>query len=309
MKRLIGLSLIVMSLLLPGFATAQEEIDLTPPELGAFDPAAVSEIDLTAYPILPEVTDHAREIYAAGEEAGVNARVFSKVGDCMTATELFMAPFSAADYDLGDYGALQRVINYFGETPAREADDWTLNSFANPGLATTSGFNTASVQDALWSDPAWCSMDESPLACEYRVSNPAFAVIMFGTNDVFVLDEASYDYYLRNIVLTTINENIVPVLSTFPERPEYPEKSVLYNQIIVKIAEDYDLPLINLWLGLEELPNKGVDEVETTHLSIPPQELTGIFSEENLAFGYTYRNLLTLQALDLLVMELAGEAE
>jgi hypothetical protein len=306
MTKLIG-SLILLVLLIPAVVTAQEEIDLTPPELGSFDPASVSDIDLSAYPVLPEVTDHARAIYAAGIASGVNPQVFSKVGDCMTANELFMAPFSAADYDLGAHDDLQTVIDYFSEAPARDAADWTLNSFANPGLATTSGFNTASVQDALWADPTWCSADESPLACEYRISNPAFSVIMFGTNDVFVLDEASFDYYLRNIVIETINRNIVPVISTFPERPEYPEKSMLYNQIIVKIAEDYDLPLINLWLGLEDLPNKGVDEVETTHLSIPPQESTGYFSPENLEFGYTYRNLVTLQALDLLVKELAGE--
>lgn len=277
------------------------EIDLTPPEPGDFDPESVSEIDVSAYPLMPELTDHAREIYEAGLEAGNNPQVFSKVGDCMTAAEAFLTPFGLDNYDLGDYGDLQDVVDYFDAVPAR-GGDWELDSFANPGLATASGFNTASVLDAIWSNPEWCDANESPLSCEYRVSRPLFSLIMFGTNDTFFIEPEFFDYYLRLIVLETINQHIVPVLYTFPTRPEYPEKSELFNQIIIKIAADYDLPLINLWLGLQELPNGGVDEIETIHLTVPADGTsTGVFTEDTLQTGYTYRNLITLQALDVLL--------
>jgi hypothetical protein len=308
---MLGVCLVGIGIVTPVFAQDggddDLEIDLTPPAYGDFDPASVQDIVLEDYPLLPEMTDHARLIYARGQEAGNNPRVFSKVGDCMTAAEYYLTAFGLNDYDLGEYSALQPVIDYFAGTPARTSEGWELDSFANPGLATTSGFNTVSVQDALWADPEWCEANESPLACEYRVSQPAFAIIMFGTNDTYFFEAVDFDYNLRLIVLQTIENNIVPIMSTFPIRPEYPEKSILFNQIIIKIAEDYDLPLMNFWLGLEDLPSKGVDEVDTIHLTKPEDSRTGIFTEETLITGYTYRNLVTLQALEALLQALAEE--
>ncbi len=273
--------------------------NLETPVPGSFDPGSVQDIDLTAYPIMPAVTDHAIALYRAGLADHHNPRVFSKIGDCMTAASAFLTPFGADNFDLGDYGELQAVLDYFGGIPAR-GEGFTLDSFANPGLATASGFNAASVLDPTWIDPNWCQPNESPLACEYRVSRPGLAIIMFGTNDVFYLEAADFDYYLRNVVLKTIQSGVVPVLSTFPGRPEYPEKSILFNQIIVRIAENYDLPLINLWLALQKLPNQGVDTTETIHLTVPGDGNTGILDDEHLQAGYTYRNLITLQALDVL---------
>jgi hypothetical protein len=276
------------------------ERDLSPPELGSFDPAAVEMIALADYPIMPVVTDHAREILDRGLESRHNPRVFSKIGDCMTAAAAFLTPFGSDDYMLGDYAAeLQPVMDHFGGIPAR-SEGFELDSFANPGLSTASGFNAASVLDATWSDPNWCQANESPLACEYRVSRPGLAIIMFGTNDVYHLDAERFDYYLRQVVLETIKADVVPVLNTFPTRPEFPEKSVLFNQIIVAIAQDYDLPLINLWLALQDIPNQGVDTTETIHLTVPADGKTGYLDEDHLTAGYTYRNLITLQALAVL---------
>lgn len=291
--------------------TGRPPIDLTPPTLGDFDPESVEDIDPEEYPILPTLTDHARYIYEQGQAAGNRADVFSKVGDCMTASPLFMTPFGAEDYDLGDeYADLQAAIDYWGASPLH-GEDSELNSFATISVASTSGFNTASIQDPLWADPAVCEANESPLACEYRLANPSLAIIMVGTNDVFYFEAESFDYYLRLIVLETINRNIVPVLNTFPARPEFPEKSLLFNQVIIKVAQDYDLPLINLWLAIQTLPNHGVDEVETIHLTAPEDQRTGDFTETNLEAGYTYRNLVTLQALDILRIEFEalGETE
>lgn len=279
--------------------------DLSPPEYGVFDPASVEDIDPASYPLLPEITEHSREIYARALEADRNPQVFSRVGDCMTASSYFLTPFGLEDYDLGEYEDLQAAVDYFGAASGRSSDEsWELNTFATPSLAAESGFNTASVLDSIWADPTWCEANESPLACEYRVSNAAFSIIMFGTNDVYLFEPAPFDYYLRSIALETINADVVPILSTFPIRPEFPDKSMLFNQIILKIAEDYQLPVMNLWLGLEALPNQGVDLNETIHLSAPEGGRTCVFSSENLETGYTFRNLVVLQTLDLILDEL-----
>ena len=260
-------------------------------------------IDLEAYPVLPVVTDRARTTFAAGREQGLNPRLFAKIGDCMTADAAFLTPFGSGTYDLGQYSALQPVLDFFGGVPAR-SEGFQQDSFANPGLATASGFNAASVLDPTWSDPNWCRANESPLACEFRVSQPAFAIIMFGTNDVFYLEAEEFDYHLRNVVLRTLDSHVVPVLNTFPGRPEYLDKSLLFNQIIIQIAQDYDIPLVNLWLALADLPDRGINVDDTIHLTIPADGQTGTFDVVHLEAGYTYRNLVTLQALDVLMQGL-----
>jgi hypothetical protein len=277
-------------------------IDLTPPTLGEFDPASVEEIRVEDLPIVPDITDHARQIYAAGQAEGRAEAVFTKVGDCMTASKYFFTAFATAEgFDLGEYDDLTSIIETFQAIPVLEE----YNSFSNPSQAMASGFNTASVLDPIWANPEFCGAEESPLTCEYRLSNASFSIIMFGTNDVFFLDAATFDYYLRTIILQTITSNIVPIMSTIPTRPEFPEQTYLYNQIIIKIAQDYDLPIVNLWAAIQDLPNEGVDPIEPIHLSIPEDANTGDFVN-NLEYGYTVRNLLMLQTLETLWQGVRG---
>ena len=110
-------------------------------------------------------------------------------------------------------------------------------------------------------------------------------------------------------MLDTIDAGIVPVLYTFPIRPEFPEKTDTFNKIIASIAADYDLPLVNLWLAIKDLPDSGVDAADPIHLSEPADGITGIFDEERLQFGYPMRNLITLQTLDVLVAGLGERSQ
>jgi hypothetical protein len=71
---------------------------------------------------------------------------------------------------------------------------------------------------------------------------------------------------------------------------------------VAQIAQDYDVPLINLWLALEPLPNQGIDPVETTHMSVPEDGAVCYFIGPNLQAGFTVRNLLTLQTLDAVLL-------
>jgi len=155
----------------------------------------------------------------------------------------------------------------------------------------------AAPLDATWSDPKWCQSGESPLTCEYRVSKPSIAIIMFGTNDVNYTDAGSYDIYLRTIISETLSRKIVPILNTFPTRPEDPKKSLLFNQMVVRVAMDFDIPLVNMNQALDPLPNHGVNPDDTTHLSIPADKRVDIFTPDHLTAGFTVRNLVTLQAL------------
>ena len=267
-----------------------------PPVFGAFDPASVSDIVLAGYPVIPEIDAAARAIYRAGLARGNNPHVFSKLGDCMTENAYFLVTFAEGKYDLGVYAYLQEAIDQFAGVPAR-GDGWELDSFATIGLAAANGFNIAGPLDPTWANPKWCKGGESPLACEYRVARPSLAVIMFGTNDVAYTDAATYDFYLRTLVIETLDRDILPILNTFPTRPEDPAKSLLLNRIVVRVAQDYALPLINLNQALEPLPYHGVDPADTIHLTVPPEGRVDHFTAPNLQAGFTVRNLVTLQAL------------
>ncbi len=267
-----------------------------PPEFGNFDPSSVAGIDLADYPVVPAIGPNALAIYQDGLGRGNNPRVFSKLGDCMTENPYFLVTFSDGDYELGEYVYLQAVLDHYAGMPARDSN-WAQDSFATIGLAAASGFNIAGPLDATWANPKWCQGGESPVACEYRVARPSVAIIMFGTNDVAYTEPASYDYFLRTLVIESLDRSVLPLLSTFPTRPEDPERSRLLNQIVVRVALDYDLPLINLNRALEPLPYHGVDPDDPIHLSVPPDEQVDDFTPDHLQAGFNVRNLVTLQAL------------
>ena len=250
--------------------------------LGEFDPADVEDIDLSEIPICRSSASGRGRCTSARWSRGRSPNSFAKVGDCMTDTPLFLVPLGNGDYDLGEYDDLQTVVEQFttGE----------INAFNRKSQAAAGGFNTASVVDSMWANPEFCEPGETPLACEYRITEPSVAVIMFGTNDVQYLDAAQFDYFLRLIVVETLRNDTLPLLSTFPVRPEFPEQTELFNRIVVKVAQDYDMPLINLWRALEDLPNQGVDPEDPTHMTAPEDERVCYFLDENMQAGFNVRN-------------------
>ncbi|HML23063.1 MAG TPA: SGNH/GDSL hydrolase family protein [Aggregatilinea sp.] len=241
-------------------------------------------IDLEAYPVIPDRLGGALKIAQSGVVLGSDPHVISKVGDCISDNKNFLSPFGWGDYSLGNYGSLQPVIDQFASSLAFDSQS------AYDGLVTNAAL------DPLFSNPLACQPGESPLRCEYRVHNPAVAVIMFGAQDLLFTPPDQFDRNLRQIVHETIQAGVIPLLSTFPGNLNRWDDAVRYNQIIVQIALDYDIPLMNLWLALEALPHHGLDD-DGRHLSVPistPGDLRG----ENLQRGYPQRNLVTLQALD-----------
>ncbi|MCZ7539605.1 MAG: SGNH/GDSL hydrolase family protein [Anaerolineae bacterium] len=177
------------------------------------------------------------------------------------------------------------MINHFGE------------SLAYDGEATHNGFNANAVLMSMWANPAACQEGESPLECEFRLHRPSVAIIMFGTSDLLVMSPAQFNTFMRQIVDDSIEAGVIPILSTFPGNLGFWKETILYNQIVVRIALDYDIPLINLWLALESLPNHGL-EPDGFHLGEPPYGASCTLTDPYLSTGYTTRNLVTMQTLD-----------
>jgi hypothetical protein len=308
-RRAVALALISALFFSACTAAAQPPPRPALPKLESFDPAQVAAIEVSALPVIPDIDAGTQSViqdaFSRGTQQGNRPGVFTKFGDCMTENPAFLAPLADGDVQLGDHGALKPVLDRFRAAPARMGE-WTDNAFGTRSLGAAGGFNIAAPLDPTWSDPSWCKNSESPLACELRVAKPAYAVIMFGTNDVSVTDGATYNYYLRVIVNSALEAGVVPILSTFPERPEDPAKTRLLNQIAIQVSKDYRVPIMNLYRALEALPDRGVDLSDTIHLNAPPDGRTDVFDAEHLRYGFTMRNLVVLQALDAVITASEG---
>jgi len=238
------------------------------------------------YPIVPEVSEAMKLVYLRGLAVGHQPNRFSKIGDCQNVNSYFLGMFDGGTYRLGDqYAYLQPTIDFF-------AGSWNRKS-----LAVHGGLNVAAVLSSTWTPimekytkQEVCKDGESPLMCELRVNNPSFALISMeeswaGSYDI-------YDTYMRQIVEYTLSLNIVPILAT---RTELPTQDRQINGIILKIAQDYDVPLWNFGASVADLPDVGIRPGDEFHLT----EGKPYFDDlEQMKNAWPWRNLTALQAID-----------
>lgn len=261
------------------------------------DLAAIADEDLAwlyAVPVLPEeVSEATRAIFIAGQAMGNDPRTISKVGDSNSASRYYLSPLSAGAYDLGPYTFLQDTVDYFAE------------SFDNPSVAVRVGLNAFSVFDPIWDNPALCQENEPPLVCEYRTAQPAVAVIMFGQNDARVLNSTQYAQQMRQIIETSIEAGVIPIMVTFSIAPAAGEplfhQSLRFNRIMVEVAQEYGVPVLNFWAAARALPGYGIG-ADQVHLTSSGARVT--FTGYQSEYGLSLHNLLVLQTLDLLRREL-----
>ena len=247
------------------------------------------------YSTLSGLSDHARQIFAQGQHMGNRANVFSKVGDSITVSPVFLGPIGDGYYNLHDYAALQPVIDFFSAQPARGQS----NSFNNTSLAAKVGWRARAELSPGLADPAVCQADEGPLACEYRLVKPSLALIMLGTNDVVSTSDPQFEAEMRKVIELTIADGIVPVLSTIPPlfRTGLEGRSDQLNVIITRLAREYDIPLWDYWSALQGLPNSGMGP-DGVHPKWAPAGHGADFTPQYLQYGMVVRNLTALYVLD-----------
>lgn len=255
---------------------------------------------LEATPLLHNIdTDSVRQIF---ERAGRRVDIFTMVGDSNTTNGDFMRPLGleANTCDLGAYSYLQDTIDFFS-TPLR---DNVANSFVNStsSIAANKGLGTSAALDPFWATSPLCESRESPVACEYRVSQASIAIIMLGQIDINYARETPdvYRANMEEIVQLSLDNGVVPVLTTLvflPERDEW-ATSIEYDGILLDLAEQYQIPLINMWRAAQTLPGYGIGP-DRSHLAARVGSFCSFTGAEQ-ELGGTLRNLLTLQMLDSL---------
>ena len=267
-------------------------------DLAAAFPSADSQMRLPA-----AVVAHIRQVYARGQQLGNHPDVFAKIGDSITKSILTLDPVGDGLYDLGDYAYLQGVIDFYSHTSTREGH----NSFNDESLAAEVGWTTYRVLDPDESNIEVCQEGESPLLCEYRVLQPSVALIMFGTNDVSILDPTNFRANLDTIVTLTEARGIIPILNTIPVRVNYEAECQQFNTIIIAVAAQHAIPLLDYGGAMLPLGRAAYD-LDKVHPSVPPKGYAGAadFRAPNLHYGYVIRNLTALQMLDLVWQATSG---
>ena len=235
---------------------------------------------------LTNITPRARQIFLQGQSLGNNARAFVLVGDSNSESGAFLTPYDQGNYTLGIYSSLQPTVDYF------------QGSFGRVRVAARPGFNSGKVLKPENANKSLCLADESPLVCDYRLARPSVALILMGTNDQYYWWDFEKNY--RQIVEYSLSKGIVPVLTTKIDDTEANTAGANYiNNTIRKLSQEYSVPLLDLRQAVTSLPNRGLLE-DGFHINLPPDGKTGVFDTTHLMYGYTMRNLITLQALTVL---------
>lgn len=257
-------------------------------------PSPTSSLNIP--PFLSGITSRSRLLFLEGKKLGNRANVFVRIGDSITVSPNFLYDIGIGKVDLGAYGGLGGVINFYSSFDARNG-----NSFVMTPIAAGAGWTLNQLLQPGYSYPEACGQD-TPLVCEYKLSKPAVALIMIGTNDSGSGSAEQFGVQLRTVVQTSIDMGVIPVLSTIPPKridDDQSRRVDTFNRVIRQTALQFEIPLWDYYYSMSQLPNGGM-ATDGLHPSVPPDGRVYRFSVENLQYGYTLRNLQALQVLDTL---------
>jgi hypothetical protein len=100
-------------------------------------------------------------------------------------------------------------------------------------------------------------------------------------------------------VQETLMRGIIPVLTTFSTDPRKNswEPSIDFNVAIIKIAHDYHVPVMNLWLAARDLPGYGL-EGDGIHMKNYGYNQIKFDIGLEARFGVNLQNLVAIRTLD-----------
>jgi hypothetical protein len=234
-------------------STETSESELTPIPISTSTPvpSPTKDTRLEPYywrdwPVVPEFSPNAKEILLqAGKNPALDIDSFVKVGDCQMTSDTFLGGYVRGQYPIPS--GLEKTVEWFSDGMVRDSvtsyGGLGVNSVLNPMFAYAAGYKE-------------CDPKETPLSCELRVARPVVVVIGLGTNWK-PNAEISFEEYLREVVDQVLDTGALPILSTKADNVELDWK---LNLAIAKIAYDYDIPMVNIWRSVQDLPNRGLLE-------------------------------------------------
>ncbi len=233
-----------------------------------------------------------RALRALGATRGMRADVFAKIGDSITESASFLSDIGHGWHELGAHAYLAPTVAHFSRTTFADGS----NSFSRSSACAMGGWVAAY---ALAMDPM------SALRGEMDYTRPAYAVVMYGTNDLDRITPEEFTRDMTRILDIIESYGSVPVLSTIPDRLDRPDAGMRvppFNAAIRAMAAARHLPLMDYWRALQDLPRKGIDPdgIHPSAYVTSGNVACGLLTPDGLRYGYNLRNLVTLFALDRL---------
>ncbi len=236
-------------------------------------------------PMTPFVVENLRAVRARADD--LQNDVFSKLGASITVSTNFMHCFAGSDIDLAGRTGLQTTIDHFAAGDAAGTTPYTRES-----ESATVGWH------------AGRALEGTPPAVEREVeaARPAFATIMYGTNDINIVTREQYANNMLDLTDGLLDRGVIPILSSIPARGDDAGADAevpVYNLIARAIAQARQTPFVDYHRDLAPLPNRGLggDNIHPTVFRDPGARGC-VFTEAGLQFGYNVRNLVTIEALD-----------
>ena len=205
------------------------------------------------WPGVPTLSAKARGILqSAVRNPALDPHAFSRVGDCQLTTGTFLGGYATGTYSLSE--EFVPTVEYFRP------------SFTTESITASNGLGVNSVLNPIFAAGAGhseCGANETPLDCELRIRRPAVVMVAMGTNWV-PHAEVSFEKYLRQVLDRIIQTGALPILATKADNIEEDWK---LNQAIAQVAYDYDLPMVNVWRSVQDLPNHGLESPRNIYLT------------------------------------------
>jgi hypothetical protein len=250
-------------------------------------------------PITGYVADNLRDIAARRDD--LNDRVFMKVGASGTVNTHLLYCFAGDYVDFDDGPTFWETVDYFLQGEGDDiGDEGDTTPFDRATYAAVSG------RTARWA----MSGDPSPLEQEIEAIKPRFALINYGANDMqmgttYLSAMPSFYANLSDLLDQVIDHGIVPVLTNVGHRTDIASAGLwvpTYNALINGIAQARQIPVIDLYLAADDIPDFGLtgDGLHSNAYSQDGRSRSCVFTEEALQYGYNVRNLITIEAFDRL---------
>ncbi len=246
--------------------------------------------------LMPSTMQRIRAIVANHER---RSDVFAKLGGSSIASRAFLHCFARERHvDLAGRDELAPTIEHFRSGNAAGRDP-----FRRESLAAQKGW---SLRQGLAGRPPRSIR-------EVRAISPRYALAFFGGNDVQGRNPRTFAERLERLLSTLIARGVVPVIGATTPRGDDETMDVWarrFNRVSRGIARAWDVPYVDYYLALEELPGRGLasDGVHPNVLLDHGRGRGCIFTEEGLSRGMNMRNLRTLEALHRLHYAFDGEA-
>ncbi|GIK62954.1 MAG: hypothetical protein BroJett018_07480 [Chloroflexota bacterium] len=249
--------------------------------------AVAPPFDVTQYPELPDIgalQPGIGGVYNNGQSQGKRNDVFSVAGDESVNSSNFLNNIAANPVSNSDPD-LQAIVNFYN-VPAHTVGDTSSNSFDVQSAASGNGWTIDRLFDPNSADTNICNPGETPLACELRIASPAVLFISFTPSNATQTGQDQFNNLLQQAVDTALANGTIPVLAALPN-DGFVDAGIIadYNEIIVTVADNNDVPLWNVYVTMEG--SSGVYSVSGSDAN----------DFNDLSGGANRRNLAALQVL------------